>query len=150
MHKNIEGLKRSAKLRSRSAMERALAAIHRMEAEETEINFRSVAAQAAVSTAWLYNTKSLRGRIMNLRRVPKTPVENDARGRRLLSQERVIATLRLRIKELEEKNLSLTEQLELVYGKLASAVPSTKSARRLHVNDVQNSNNRRKSLDHYR
>jgi hypothetical protein len=39
---------------------------------------------------------------MKLRSIPKTPVDNDARGRRLLSQERVIATLRLRIKELEE------------------------------------------------
>jgi hypothetical protein len=131
-------------------MEKALAAIHRMEAEEAEITFRSVAAQAAVSTAWLYNTKSLRDRIMKLRSIPKTPVENDARGRRLLSQERVISTLRLRIKELEEKNHSLTEQLELAYGKLAITANSTDSARRLHVNDGQTSNNRRKSLDHYR
>jgi hypothetical protein len=59
-------------------------------------------------------------------------------------------TLRLRIKELEEKNLSLTEQLELVYGKLAATPISNESARRLHVNDVQTSNNRRKSLDRYR
>ena len=65
--RNTEGLKRSAKLRTTAALERAQTAIRRMQAEETAINFRTVAAQAGVSTAWLYNTKPLRDRIMKLR-----------------------------------------------------------------------------------
>jgi hypothetical protein len=91
-----------------------------MQAEEIAINFRTVSAQAGVSTAWLYNTKPLRDRIMKLRAAPKTPVQNGTNNRRLISQERVIATLRLRIKQLEERNGELKEQLERTYGQLAT------------------------------
>lgn len=150
MPRNTEGLKHSARQRSQTAMERAQTAIHRMHAAEKEINFRSVAGEAKVSTAWLYKTKPLRDRIMKLRRVPSTPVENDARTRRHLSLERMIAALRLRIKTLEEKNRDLAEQLEIAYGKLAVTGESKNLARRLHVNDVHTSANKKKSLDHYR
>jgi hypothetical protein len=92
-----------------------------MQAEEIAINFRTVAALAGVSTAWLYNTKPLRDRIMKLRAAPKTLVHNDTNNRRLISQERVIATLRLRIKQLEEHNGELKEQLERVYGQLSTS-----------------------------
>jgi hypothetical protein len=94
--------------------------MRRMQAEEIAINFRTVAAQAGVSTAWLYSTKPLRDRIMKLRAAPKTPVQNDTNNRRLISQERVIATLRLRIKQLEEKNVELREELERAYGQLST------------------------------
>jgi hypothetical protein len=68
MARNLEGLKRSARLRSESARQRALAALQRMDASDREINFRTVAAEAAVSTAWLYSQEGLRGRIMRSRR----------------------------------------------------------------------------------
>jgi len=38
--------------------------------------------------------------------------------RQRLSQERIVATLRLRIKALEERNRELTDQLEAAYGRL--------------------------------
>ena len=150
MRRNVEGLQRNAKQRSHATLERAQAAIGHMQEQEAPINFRTVAVQAGVSTAWLYNTKPLRDRIMKLRAVSKTPVQNDASNRRLISQERVIATLRLRIKELEEKNRELKEQLESAYGQLAATPSNVKSARRGHVHDVQTSQSRKKSLDHYR
>ena len=150
MRRNTEGLKRSAKLRTTAAMERAQTAIRRMQAEEIAINFRTVAAHAAVSTAWLYRTKPLRDRIVKLRAVSKTPVQNDTNHRRLISQERVIATLRLRIKQLEASNNELKEQLERAYGRLAIPPSNSKSARRGHIHDVQTRENRKKSLDHYR
>ena len=62
MVRNMDGLKRSARSRSERATQRATAAVLLMQAEEVEINFRSVAAHAKVSTAWLYRTKSLRAR----------------------------------------------------------------------------------------
>ncbi len=119
MTKNINGLRQSAQRRSQTAMEKAQSAIRRLQAEEASINFRTVAARAGVSPAWLYKTKTLRDRIMKLRSVPKTPVDNETNGRRLISQERVIATLRLRIKQLEVKIGELKEQLELAYGLLS-------------------------------
>jgi hypothetical protein len=43
--------------------------------------------------------------------------------RQRLSHERIMATLRLRIKVLEERNRELTAQLETAYGRLAVATP---------------------------
>lgn len=140
MLKNINGLQQSAKCRSQAAMEKAQSAIHRMQAEEASINFRTVAARAGVSTAWLYKTKPLRDRIMKLRSVPKTPVESNPKDRRFLSQQRVIETLRLRIKQLEVKNADLGERLERAHGELAVRSSSPGSPRRGHVYDVQSRN----------
>lgn len=142
MPRNIEGLQRSAKLRSKAAVERANTAIRQMQAEEAPINFRTVAALAGVSTAWLYNTTPLRDRIMKLRVATKTPVQNESTNRRFLSQERVITTLRLRIRQLEAKNEDLKEHLERVYGQLATHSMNAKSARQGHIRDVQISKKR--------
>jgi hypothetical protein len=61
MVRNTNGLKHSAQSRSEDAMQRATAAILQMQSEEAEINFRSVAARAKVSTAWLYAGEALAG-----------------------------------------------------------------------------------------
>jgi hypothetical protein len=86
MVRNVEGLKRSARSRSAETMERATAAMRLMHSEEMEINFRSVAARAQVSTAWLYGTKALRAAIMKdviLRRLPPARICNIGNGSRM-------------------------------------------------------------------
>jgi len=54
-----------------------------MEAADQEINFRAVASEARVSTAWLYNRQELRGRIMHSRKsrtwTPSTESDRDRR-----------------------------------------------------------------------
>jgi hypothetical protein len=60
MLRNTDGLKRRAQFRSEDTMERATAAIRLMRSEDVEINFRSVAARAQISTAWLYSMKPIR------------------------------------------------------------------------------------------
>jgi hypothetical protein len=123
MVRNTDGLKRSARSRSEDATQRATAAILLMQAEEVEINFRSVAARAKVSTAWLYGTKSLRGKIMKIRTTSPAPAGENLQHRQRLSHERVVATLRLRIQTLEEINRELKEQLEAAYGRLTVVQP---------------------------
>jgi hypothetical protein len=103
-----------------------------MESSDREINFRTVAAEARVSTAWLCNQKELRNRIMRSRETPIWSVSRDSGGQchKCLAGQRVIATLRLPIKTLEAKNPELTEQLEHAYGMIAEigqVVPSTTS-----------------------
>ena len=122
MVRNTDGLKRSARSRSEAATERATAAIRLMQSEEVGINFRSVAARARVSTAWLYGTKALRDRITKLRNATPASAEVPQQRQRL-SHERVVATLRLRIRTLEESKRELTEQLETAYGRLAAVQP---------------------------
>jgi hypothetical protein len=94
-----------------------------MDASDREINFRTVAAEAAVSTALLYSQEELRGRIMRSRRATTAvpPPASPSQDRERASRQNIVATLRLRIKNLEEKNRELTGLLELVYGELASA-----------------------------
>jgi Family of unknown function (DUF6262) len=123
MVRNTDGLKRSARSRSDDAMQRATAAILLMQSEEAEINFRSVAARAKVSTAWLYATKFLRDKIVKMRHASAAADGEMPYRRQLLSHERVVATLRLRIKTLEERNRELTEQLEAAYGRLVVVQP---------------------------
>jgi Family of unknown function (DUF6262) len=123
MVKNLAGLKRSARSRSDGAMSRASTSIRQMRSEEVEINFRSVAAHAGVSTAWLYRTKSLRDKIMKARNTSPAVGGEVPQHRLRLSHERVVATLRLRIRTLEEINRELKEQLEATYGRLAVVQP---------------------------
>jgi hypothetical protein len=127
MGKNTDGLKRSARSRSKDTLQRATAAILLMQSEEAEINFRSLAARAKVSTAWLYGTKSLRDRIMKIRTSSPAAAGENLQHRQRLSHERIVATLRLRIRTLEEINRELKEQLEAVYGRLAVVQPKLSS-----------------------
>jgi hypothetical protein len=94
-----------------------------MDVSDREINFRTVASEAAVSTAWLYSQDELRARIMGSRKQPSqsTLLPSTLQDRERLSRQNIVATLRLRIKMLEEKNRELTDLLELVYGELALA-----------------------------
>ncbi len=137
MVRNLAGLKRSAQSRSNDTMSRATLAIRQMKSEEVEINFRSVAARANVSTAWLYRTKPMRDKIMKARTTSPAVAGETPLSRQRHSHERIVATLRLRIKSLEDGNRELKEQLEAAYGRLAVASPKAKPARRLHGNDVR-------------
>ena len=150
MVRNLAGLKSSAKSRSNETMSRATLAIRQMQSEEVDINFRSVATRAGVSTAWLYRTKPMRNRIMKARTTLPAVAGETLQSRQRLSQERIVATLRLRIKTLEDSNRELKEQLEAVYGRLAVASPKAKPARRLHGNDVRPRIIKKKTLDDYR
>jgi len=130
MRRNITGLKRSARLRSERAMERALAALHRMDASDRDINFRTVASEAKVSTAWLYGQEELRVRIMRSRKTTShmAPPASASQDRERLSRQNILATLRLRIKTLEEKTRTDCALLELAYGRLALAREKNASA----------------------
>jgi hypothetical protein len=100
-------------------MQRATMTILLMQSEELEINFRSVAARANVSTAWLYGTKSIRDKIVKIRGISHTEPNENPQHRQRLSHERIVATLRFRVRALEEVNRELNEQLEAAYGRLA-------------------------------
>ena len=104
-------------------MQRTTAAILLMLSEETEINFRSVATRAKVSTAWLYGTKAVRDKIVKIRNRSPVSAGENLQHRQRLSHERVVATLRIRIRTLEVINRELKEQLEAVYGRLAVVQP---------------------------
>jgi hypothetical protein len=123
MVRNTDGLRRSARSRSEDVAQRVTAAILLMQSDEVDINFRSVAARAKVSTAWLYGTKSVRDKIVKIRNTSPVAAGENLQHRQRLSHERVVGTLRLRIRALEEINRELKEQLEAAYGRLAVVQP---------------------------
>ena len=123
MVRNTGDLRCSARSRSEDVAQRVTAAILLMQSDEVDINFRSVAARAKVSTAWLYGTKSVRDKIVKIRNTSPVAAGENLQHRQRLSHERVVGTLRLRIRALEEINRELKEQLEAAYGRLAVVQP---------------------------
>jgi hypothetical protein len=87
------------------------------------VNFRSVAVEASVSTAWLYQQEPIRERIEQLRE--RRPAPASARKGQAkasdASKDSIIAALRKRVKEMGAENLELKKQLEIVYGELEKA-----------------------------
>ncbi|PEB38384.1 transposase [Bacillus pseudomycoides] len=86
-------------------------------ANET-INFNSVASEAGVAKATLYNNRELRGRIETLRQqqaqapIPKQIKReiNDS------NKDAILESLKRRIKKLEDENKQLREQLKVAYA----------------------------------
>lgn len=117
--RNTEGLRQSARERHQAASQRARAAIISLRQESKTINFRTVSKAAHVSTAWLYGDRETRAQIERLRSLGSAQVKirgNPPASDR--SKDGIIAALKLRAKELEEKNRELTRHLEVALGQL--------------------------------
>lgn len=95
-------------------------AIQRLIRANDNINFNSVAEEAGISKATLYNNSEIRERIESLReqqaRVP-TP-KQVKREMDENNKEAIIASLKRKIKKLDEENKELREQLKFAYGEV--------------------------------
>jgi len=89
MVRNTGDLRCSARSRSEDVAQRVTAAILLMQSDEVDINFRSVAARAKVSTAWLYGTKAVRDKIVKIRNTSPVSASENLQHRQQLSHERV-------------------------------------------------------------
>jgi hypothetical protein len=87
--------------------------------EGRPINFKTVSEAAGLSTAWLYQHPEVKERIEYLREQssprPKPPPKTRASD---ASEDAIIATLRERVKRLEEDNRELRKQIEVAYGQI--------------------------------
>lgn len=96
--------------------------ISKMSLEGKTINFNTVSAEAKVSKSWLYKESDIRKQIENIRHrqlngkiLNSTPIKKNKK-----SEEILIKTLKVRIKELEEENCHLKNQVQKLYGKFYS------------------------------
>lgn len=116
--RNVEGLRQNAQKKRQEAIERAEQGIKQLIKEGKPINFEAVAAVSGVSKAWLYKEPDLKTRIQQLRvqgtkkNVPPAQKSLDS------SKNAIIATLKERIKRLEQKNCELGKQLEVFGGQV--------------------------------
>jgi len=117
---NTKGLKEYAKQRSQMALDKVDKAIRELSLTEQKINFNSVSQFSGVSKTFLYNNEEVKKRIEELRdkQVSKTINQRAKYDKTSKSKDIIIMAKDKKIKELEEENKKLKEQLEILRGKL--------------------------------
>lgn len=101
-NKNTEGLKEFAKKKNQETIEKVNKAIDKLKRSKTKtINFKTVAEEAGVSKATLYNNDILKERILSLRAIQKG-VPND----------NIVATSKDKIKAKDDKIKQLYEEIK--------------------------------------
>lgn len=120
MADNTKGLKEYAKQRSKMALDKVDKAIRELSLTEQKINFNSVSQLSGVSKTFLYNNQDIKKRIEELRdkQVSKTINQRAKYDKTSKSKDIIIMAKDKKIKELEEENKKLKEQLEVLRGKL--------------------------------
>jgi Family of unknown function (DUF6262) len=120
--RNIAGLVAHAQLRKEEKCKRVEGAITRLLRDHQIVNFNTVAKAADVSKTYLYGQPQLRDRIEALRQQEReqTVRERVARptGKTDAAKDLVILAKERRIKELEEENRKLKQQLKAALGKV--------------------------------
>ncbi|MEI4800549.1 DUF6262 family protein [Bacillus sp. NPDC077411] len=93
-------------------------AIQRLVRANDPINFNSVASEAGVAKATLYNNRELRERIESLRQQQaETPTPKQIKCELdENNKDAIIASLKRKIKKLEEEKKQLREQLKFAYA----------------------------------
>jgi len=101
-NKNTEGLKEFAEKKNQETIERVNKAIDKLKRSKTKkINFKTVAEEAGVSKATLYNNDILKERILSLRAIQKG-VPNGS----------IVATPKDKIKAKDDKIKKLYEEIK--------------------------------------
>ncbi|PEM41023.1 DUF6262 family protein [Bacillus pseudomycoides] len=93
-------------------------AIQRLVRANDPINFNSVASEAGVAKATLYNNRELRERIESLRQ-QQAEAPTPKQIKREIDEnnkDAIIASLKRKIKKLEEEKKQLREQLKFAYA----------------------------------
>ena len=101
-NKNTEGLKEFAAKKNQETIEKVNKAIDKLKRSKTKsINFKTVAEEAGVSKATLYNNSVLKERILSLRAIQKgVPDDN------------IVATPKDKIKAKDDKIKQLYEEIK--------------------------------------
>ena len=111
----VAGIKAHAEARNRATIDKVNKAIDRLKRKKnTTINFETISKEAGVSRATLYNNAQLKERILSLRVISKAgPLDNmvDVKKDKMQLKDEKIASLRERVKQLEDDKKKLIEQL---------------------------------------
>ena len=110
----VSALKKQNSQRKQDTAERVNKAIDKLKRKNASINFETVAKEAGVSRATLYNNPKLKERIMGLRAMDLTPTsEGGAEPKKTKVQrlEATVAELRVRVRQLEADKKNLIVQL---------------------------------------
>ncbi|WP_252241844.1 DUF6262 family protein [Clostridium sp. ZBS18] len=117
---STKGLKEYAKNKTKITLEKVDKAIRELSLTEQKINFNSVSQLSGVSKTFLYNNEDVKKRIEELRdkQVSKVINQRAKYDKTSKSKDIIIMAKDKKIKELENENRKLKEQLEVLRGKL--------------------------------
>ena len=110
----VSALKKQNSQRKQDTAERVNKAIDKLKRKNASINFETVAKEAGVSRATLYNNTKLKERIMGLRAMDLTPISEDGaepKKTKVQRLEATVAELRARVRQLEADKKNLIVQL---------------------------------------
>ena len=110
----VSAMKEHNSQRKQNTAERVNKAIDKLKRKNAPINFETVAKEAGVSRATLYNNPKLKERIMGLRAIALTPSSEDGAEPKKTKVQRLedtIAELRSRVRQLETDKKNLVVQL---------------------------------------
>ena len=110
----VSALKEHNSQKKHGTVERVTKAIDRLKRKNVTINFETVAKEAGVSRATLYNNPTLKERIMGLRAIALTPSSEDGaepKKTKIQRLEDTVADLKARVRQLEADKKNLIVQL---------------------------------------
>ena len=110
----VSAMKEHNSQRKQNTAERVNKAIDKLKRKNASINFETVAKEAGVSRATLYNNSKLKERIMGLRAMELAPSSEDGSEPKKTKMQRLedtVADLRARIRQLEADKKNLIIQL---------------------------------------
>lgn len=113
-----EQLKRLHEQRRAKTEQKVDEAIKRLIKAQKAINFNSVANESGVTKATLYNNQEIKKRIEGLR-LQQSKVPTPAQVKREMddnNKDAIIASLKRKIKKLEDENKRLKEQVKISYA----------------------------------
>jgi hypothetical protein len=113
-----EHLKQLHKERKNITQEKVSKAIQRLIKAQKPINFNSVSNESGITKATLYNNQDIKERIESLR-LQQSEVPTPSQIKRQMDEnnrDAIIASLKRRIKKLEQENKELKEQLKISYA----------------------------------
>lgn len=124
MKRNTEALKLHAQEKTKIALNKVDKAIRELSLKGEKINFNSVATASGVSKAFLYSKEEVKERIELLRKqeVNKAINQRAKTDKTSKSKDIIIMAKDKKIRELENENKKLKEQLAILRGKLYSNV----------------------------
>ena len=110
----VSALKEHNSQKKQDSVERVNKAIDKLKRKNATINFETVAKEAGVSRATLYNNPKLKERIMGLRAIALAPLSEDGSEPKKTKMQRLedtVADLRARVRQLEADKKNLIVQL---------------------------------------
>lgn len=118
MEDHTNGLREYAKEKSKIALEKVNKVIREISQTKQKINFNSVSKLSGVSKTFLYKNEDIKKRIEEIRDKQTSKTMNQRVKYGTKTKDIIIMAKDKKIKELQEENKKLKEQLEVLRGKL--------------------------------